>query len=187
MSSQNDLMLDVSQAHELKLAFRRNGWTNSDIKALCEGDILSDVLGVVKGHAEIRHIHFINCDAAPFIPEGWGVEENRKGGVKHLPENIVLYLAKKQEKEIVSGYDLRKELADKPVFNANMLDWLLAHPELIPDSWKGQCVFFWGTIYRNPEGCLVVRYLYFGDNQWKWDYSLLDSYFYSNYPAAVAT
>lgn len=186
MSSQNDLMLDVSQAHELKLAFRRNGWTNSDIKALCEGDILSDVLGVVKGHAEIRHIHFINCDAAPFIPEGWGVEENRKGGVKHLPENIVLYLAKKQEKEIVSGYDLRKELADKPVFNANMLDWLLAHPELIPDSWKGQCVFFWGTIYRDFSR-LYVRFLHWDGNQWRWYYLCLDSYFYSNYPAAVAT
>lgn len=48
--SSKGLMLDVSQAHELKMAFRRNGWNNAQIKALSEReDILKDVLQVVKG------------------------------------------------------------------------------------------------------------------------------------------
>jgi len=52
--STNDLMLDVSQASELKLAFRRNGdWTNADIKTLSEGTVLGDVLKVIRGQAEI--------------------------------------------------------------------------------------------------------------------------------------
>ncbi len=48
-------MLDVSQAHELKLAFRREGpWTNEDIKALSERKgLLRQVYDVLHGTAEI--------------------------------------------------------------------------------------------------------------------------------------
>ena len=56
MSANNDLMLDVSQAVELKLAFRRNGWNNAQIKTLSEGDILAKVLQVITGQAEINLI-----------------------------------------------------------------------------------------------------------------------------------
>jgi len=70
MSAQNnDLMLDVSQAEELKFAFRRNNWTNKDIKVLSEGDILGKVLKVIKGQAEIKPIEYlIDCDADPLCP-----------------------------------------------------------------------------------------------------------------------
>ena len=53
MSSNNDLMLDVDQAGELKMSFRRNGYTNADIKTLSEGNILGEVLKVIRGQAEI--------------------------------------------------------------------------------------------------------------------------------------
>ena len=86
--SANDLMLDVSQAAELKLAFRRTGWNNAEIKTLSEGDILADVLKVIRGQAKIKMNessgHLIDCDAAPFIPSGnfnWSVEEHKKGGL----------------------------------------------------------------------------------------------------------
>jgi hypothetical protein len=70
MSANNDLMLDVSQAAELKLAFRRNGWNNSQIKTLSEGDLLGKVLQVITGQAEIRMIeHLIDLDAAPFCSQ----------------------------------------------------------------------------------------------------------------------
>ena len=48
-------MLDVGQAQELKLAFRREGdWTNEDIKALTERKgLLRQILGIVRGFAEI--------------------------------------------------------------------------------------------------------------------------------------
>ncbi len=47
-----ELMLDVGQANELKLAFRRSGYTNADIKKLCEGDILARLLSIVRGDNE---------------------------------------------------------------------------------------------------------------------------------------
>ena len=47
-----ELMLDVGQANELKLAFRRSGYTNVDIKKLCEGNILARLLPLVRGESE---------------------------------------------------------------------------------------------------------------------------------------
>lgn len=54
-----ELMLDVGQANEFKLACRRAGYTNADIKKLCEGDTLAQFLPVLKGQANIvttKHI-----------------------------------------------------------------------------------------------------------------------------------
>ena len=189
MSSNNDLMLDVSQAAELKLAFRRNGWNNAEIKTLSEGDILANVLKVIKGQAEIKMIErLIDCDSAPFVPNGWTVEEHKKGGMlKFYPAMISLYLSKKQKKGTIGGHDLRKELANKPVMNANVLDYLLAHPELIPEEWKGEYIFFWGTIYRSSDGDLYVRYLDWFGSKWNWDYDWLDNDFNSGNPAALAS
>ena len=189
MSSNNDLMLDVSQAAELKLAFRRNGWNNAEIKTLSEGDILADVLKVIKGQAEIKMIErLIDCDANPFIPGGWSVEEHKKGGMfKFNPEKISLYLSKKQKKGSIEGNDIRKELANQPVLNANVLDYLLAHPELIPEEWKGKYIFFWGTIYRGSDGDLYVRCLHWNGSRWLWFYFWLGRDFFSDGPAALAS
>lgn len=190
MSTQNELMLDVSQAEELKFAFRRNNWTNANIKTLSEGDFLGKVLQVMQGLAEITYPeHLIDCDADPFIPDGWTIEEHKKGGMfKFNPNAISLYLSKKQTKgSSIEGHKLRKELADKPILNANVLDWLLKHPELIPEEWKGKYVFFWGTIYRSSRGSLYVRGLNWDGSRWDWDCGWLDSGFDSGNPAAVAS
>jgi hypothetical protein len=187
MSSKNDLMLDVSQAAELKLAFRRNGWNNAEIKTLSEGDILADVLKVIKGQAKIKMIEcLIDCDTNPFIPDGWSVEEHKRGGMfKFNPAKISLYLSKKQKKGSIEGNDLRKELANQPVLNANVLDYLLAHPEFIPEEWKDKAIFFWGTIYRRSSGSLYVRCLRWSGSGWDSCYSWLCA-FRSVSPAALA-
>ena len=51
----SELMLDVGQANELKLAFRREGdWDNEKIKALSERrGLLTQVLDVLEGRAQI--------------------------------------------------------------------------------------------------------------------------------------
>lgn len=53
MSTDKGLMLDVGQADELKKAFRRGGWTNADIKRLCEGENAKEVLRFIRGEAVI--------------------------------------------------------------------------------------------------------------------------------------
>jgi hypothetical protein len=184
----SDLMLDVGQANELKLAFRRADFSNDDIKRLCEGKVLTEIRSVLRGHASITVIeHVIDCDADPFVPDDWTVEEHRKGGIfKWNAADVALYLDKDQKNgKVLEGNKLRKVLVGKPVFNANVLDYLLAHPHLIPEEWKGKFVFFWGTIYRSRFGNLFVRDLAWDDGRWCWGFGWLDDVWSDDDPAAV--
>ncbi|MCX6765628.1 MAG: hypothetical protein NT136_01545 [Candidatus Moranbacteria bacterium] len=181
-------MLDVDQAGELKAAFRRGDWTNAEIKKLSEGDILAQVRQVILGYAEIKLIdHVINCDADPFVPSGWNVIRHKKGRqLKWDPTEISLYLSKKQrDRKVIEGNILHKELEKMPVLNANVLDYLLANPHLIPEEWKDKYVFFWGTIYRDSTGYLSVRYLDWHGGRWHWHGRWLDDDWSDFNPAAL--
>lgn len=197
------LTLDVGLAAKLKVAFARNGWTEELIDKACEGDKLGQFREVLLGNACIVMnkpasapeqpqvmTRIIDCDAGPYLPDGWkGVEEHQKGGSfiwdKEAQKNA-LYIAEAQKQPPwFKGHKLREELAGNPVMNANVLDYLLAHPKLIPESWKGQYVFFWGTIYRDRDGDLCVRCLYWFGGRWLWGFSWLVSGFYGSNPAAV--
>lgn len=82
---------------------------------------------------------FIDGDADPFVPNDLSVVEHKKcGQLKFDPATILLYLSEEQKKEGIIGHDLRNELEGKSVMNANVLDYLLVHPELIPEGWKGR-------------------------------------------------
>jgi len=143
----------------------------------------------LRGEISVTGIeHLIDCDSAPFVPEGWFVEEHKPGGQFSFdPAGIELYLSKKQKNGVIIGNDLRKELADKKVLNACVLDFLLAHPELIPDSWKRKAVFFFGTIFRDSYGNPCVRCLSWDGSEWYWRCSWLDYDFYSDNPVAIAS
>jgi hypothetical protein len=169
----NELMLDVGQANELKMAFRREGsWTNEQIKRFCElRGLLSQVLEVLEGRAEIKPMEYVvDLDAAPFIPNGWTVESHKQGGQwKYDATKVSLYLSEGQKggKRLV-GTKLREELESLPVMNANLLEFYLAHPHLIPEEWKGEYIFFWGTVYRDADGDLYVWCLFWNGERWYW-------------------
>ena len=82
--------------------------------------------------------HVIDCDAAPFCPEGWKVESHKKGGqLEWSAEKISLYLSAGQKNgKWIVGNELRKELENQSVLNANVLDYLLAHPEVSSGQWS---------------------------------------------------
>lgn len=189
----DQLMLDVDQAGELKAAFRRekakNGewWTNGCVKKLCEQKgLLGQVLDVLLGYAEIKLMeNIIDTSADPFCPNGWKVEEHLKAGkLAWNPAKVRLHLDPGQQNGKCEGNKLRKALKSQPVLNACVLDWLLAHPELIPEEWKDEYIYFWGTIYRNGDLC--VRYLYWDGGAWGWTFGWLGCDCYGNDPAAVS-
>ncbi len=130
----------------------------------------------------------IDCDADPFVPSGWKMEEHKKGGqFVFNPAKVKLHFSpNQQDGKVIEGNKLRKELTNKPVLNACVLDYLLAHPELIPEEWKGEYVFFWGTIYRDSYGDLYVRCLYFRDGGWDWRCHWLDFDWRGGRPAALS-
>jgi len=183
------MMLDVGQANEVKLALRREGWSNEELKMACER---KGFLGLVRetllGRAEIKQVEYlVDLDADPFIPEGWKLEEHQKGGKdEYNSVKVELYLSKKQKSGMIGGHDLRKELKGQPVMNANLLDFYLKNLHLIPESWKGKVVFFWGTIYRDAGGYLYVRYLYWAGGSWVWYYRWLFDDWNDSNPALVS-
>lgn len=200
------LTLGVGLAQELEHAFNRNGFVSLDeIKALTKGDFLGRVRNVQLGLAEIKPIeHAIDLGADPFLPDGWSVEEHQKGSVAKLErrgddlyldgKKIEFWLSKPQKKgNSIMGNELRKELAKMPVLNANVLDHLLKHPQLIPETWKQDAdgntryIFFWGTVYRDSGGSsLCVRCLYWYGGAWNWGLDWLGHDWDSGRPAAVS-
>lgn len=110
----------------------------------------------------------IDCDKDPIIPwKDFTVDEHRKGGqLEWDPAKVIRYLSPNQmEANRIKGYELHTELAHMPSMNANVLDYLLAHPRLIPNEWGldehdiTQRIYFWGTVYRRSDGHLFVRCL----------------------------
>ncbi len=184
----------IGLAHKICLSAEEQGYTPELLNTLAENpSLFRQMLQVQLGHAEVIRSHVIDCDADPFLPSGWKVEEHRKGGSFVWNHNAVkLYLSDSQhDRKQIEGNKLLKLLADKPVLNANVLDYLFANKHLIPESMKKdeqgniRHIFFWGTIYRDADGLLCVRYLFFYDGQWRWSYLWLDDVWLGYSPAAL--
>lgn len=188
MDTDKELMLDVGQANEIKMAARRAGATNADLKKLSTSDMFAKILPVIRGLAQVVIAKcLINCDADPFLPDGWRVVAHQKGGQLELdPSRIRLYLSKGQKGDkCIGGHDLRKELENQPVLNANVLDYLLSHQDFIPESWKSKVTYFWGTIYSNGVGYLCVRCLDWRGGRWYWGGRWLDGDWDDGDPSAL--
>ena len=130
----------------------------------------------------------VDLAAEPLVPViGWEVEEHRGGGqLEWNPAQVELYFSFNQkDKKVIKGDELREELNGQPVCNANLLDFLLANPRLIPEEWKHKRVYFWGTIYRRFSGNLCVRCLCWDGSRWNWDYNWLDGDFRDYSPAVL--
>lgn len=139
----------------------------------------------------------VNLDASPKLPfdgvtieahvgGGWVKLEKRKDGLYVDGRKVVLYLSERQKNgNVIKGYELRDELSGKPMLNANILDALCEHTELIPEEWKGKAVFFWGTVYRDSDDDLFVRCLYFHDGEWSRHFHWLGHVWDRHFPAAL--
>ena len=196
-------VMSCRQAAELDFALERNDWTPDDVKWLSSGDTLARVLAVRRGTHEIRALeHALDLTTTPALPfsraeiiehNGTGVVRlERRGDNLYLDgKKVELHLSPKQKKGRIGGHDLRTYLEGRPVLNAAVLDYLLAHPELIPESWKRdeadntRYIFFWGTIYRGADGNLYVRFLCWSGGRWVSDCSWLVSDWRANCLSAV--
>ena len=164
MSEKSEFVLTVGQAQEIEFALRRNGFDTALVKVMTIGNNLSLFRKVLLYQATVTDVeHLIDLDADPFVPSGWSVPKgcHQKGGqFKWDPAKVALYLSKEQQDgKVLEGNKLREELKGKSPYNANLLDYLLKNPYLIPEEWKGKYVSFFGTEYRNSDDNLYVRCL----------------------------
>ncbi len=157
-------------AAELDHAFERNGWSAAEVKLLSQGDKLSRMRDVLRGAGKIVDIdHYID-HVNPYVPEGWRLSVHKHNDkLKWNPENLQLYVHENQiANKGMIGHILFEGLWRKRVLNANVLDYLLSHLEIIPESWKWKDIFFWGTLYNNEKGDLCVRQLLWRGDRWDW-------------------
>lgn len=147
--SNDNLMLDVGQANELKMAFRRYNYTNELIKRLSEGDILERALMLIEGKARIHILEpTIDCDEK----------------IQHLGLNIIKHKKMgliKLTPEIFKSKLVKTKRSVGLAWNANVLDYLLKYKYLIDDLnlEKNKEYFFLGTTYCNPGENTYFRYL----------------------------
>lgn len=94
----DEFQMSTGQAHELALAFGRNGWANLDVKKLSEGDLLARLLLVVRGKAEVKPFEQVLPAAAPaalaklpHVPDGEVFELTLDGDA---PENQPLQMVR---------------------------------------------------------------------------------------------
>ena len=135
---------------------------------------------------------FSGAKVEEHLGQGWVIVEKRADGLYVDGRKVVLYLSRRQQDgKTLRGYELRGELIGKPVLNANILDALYSNTHLIPKDWKKdksgntRYIFFWGTIYRNADDRLCVRYLYFSDGMWRRNYHWLGYDWHGYNPAAL--
>ena len=113
------------QVHQLLKRLEKEGFTSEHLTKLGQLKDLQAIKNVLDGLSEIKLIgRLIDCDADPFLPKDWKVEEHKKGGkIQWNPEKVKLYLSANQNGRVIVGNELRKELSNKPVLNANALDF----------------------------------------------------------------
>src|SRR3989338_7937218 len=135
---------------------------------------------------------FNGAEVEQHIGEGWVIIEKRADGSYVDGRKVILHLSKRQKNsKSLKGHELREELTGKPVLDANILDALLSNPHLISEDWKKdengntRYIFFLGTIYRNSDRPLFVRYLFFLGGKWRSNYYWLGNDWNDNYPAAL--
>jgi hypothetical protein len=198
----NASALGCGLAHELGMTAAKAGWELSDFSSLADSEEkCRQVLSFLRGHAEIQiREHFIYCDATPFIPKGWSVLPDEEQIPTRLRGQFKWDKEKQKDAfylsgcECIGGNELREELAEKRivVLPANVLNYLLDDQRLIPEDWKKDeggkilYIYFWGTIYSSSVDRLCVFYLYWGGNEWRYDYECINKNWRSNNLAAVS-
>lgn len=162
--------------------------------------ITKEMIALYQGKEEaVQGKHLIDLSRGGLREEtDFTVYEHMGDGKLELnPSQLKLYLLylspNQKDGKVIEGNKLRKELEKNkvPVLNACVLDYLISHPELIPEDWKKdengntRYIYFWGTVYRHQIDDLYVRYLYWNDGAWDWDYCWLGEYWDGQHPAAV--
>lgn len=137
----------------------------------------------------------IDFNSTPVCPPGLTIAPDseqiasRVRGKRNLSEiRVGLHLDDGQTNgRWLGGYDLKAKLEGQPVLGAQLLDFYLEHPDLIPEDWKKKgWIFFWGTIYHGASGSLYVRYFAWNGTGWYSGCHRFDGTWNDSGPAAVS-
>ena len=108
----------------------------------------------------------INCDSDPANDEaGWIIVSSQKDGTYQLTAGDIKTVSFESKTTAIQAEKIVQKLNGSGL-NACVLDYLLEHPEMIPEAWKTKHVVFAGTIFKDAGGNRCVKALYFFDGSW---------------------
>jgi len=193
-------ILEIIQAKRLRKALQMANWTPLEIEMLYKKGIHPEfvnesihtkLIKVIRGGSVIQD-RIIDCDAQPVLSDDLKVIRHVKSGQFHWDSSkIELYFSQIQKDgQSIDAKQLWEELKDKKVLNVNFLDYLLAHPWLIPKEWEGYFIVFLGTTFeRGGSGVPLVYYLVGGlgarGDQWAKRTFMLENGLRSDSPVVV--
>lgn len=127
---------------------------------------------IVNGQKTVK----IDCNVSAYLPgDTWSVPDPQKAGIFEFnPATVkIVDLSGPQSK-------VKMELIAERIKNSacpvNVLDYLLAHQELIPVEWQGKTIIFTGTLYHDPTGYKCYRTMVFWNGSWDWNRSYPEDY-----------
>ena len=183
--------VSIGLAHELVMAFVRCGWNATEMKKLTKGTTLK----------KIRNLPGLLKPPVIHLSRNQYISKAIVAVHKHIvdipfewdPSKVSFKLFGKQKKKegSVCGMELWKEMEKLPVFNANLLDYLIGNPYLIPEEWKvtssGEIryIFFWGTTFLDEDSRICVACLYWNGYYWDKGYKFILTDWLSNEVSAV--
>lgn len=182
--------MGTGQAHELAMAFGRNGWNNADIKKLSEGKTLERVLSVIRGKAEVKFpseifaAELIGKCMPDYLNYGgknrewWVVEDVAPSLTPDKVSKLKSRWLRKKGEMSISGPEML-ERAVKFRANWGLVDgkqMLIDNGKRIPRAEFGAFgVLLPGTILSNSDGYSWVACLKFFDGSWILDFEGLNS------------
>jgi len=132
----SELMLDVGTANEIKMALRRAGAVESDIKAMCTGDFMKGVVGLLRGEYELKPVAkavalallvFVGTAMFPGTTEKFVVKDNfvinteddTKVKISYLGDNLKSWFIGKVEDPLSRSelryHNLKENSLDSPI------------------------------------------------------------------------
>ena len=185
-NTSNDRVQKILESGIFSDMFKHEVELNSEVR-----DHVRKALGLVP-LVRVRTINesaiMVNLDTLPILPfesakvyfqtgSGWVKVEKRENGLYVDDHKVILYLSERQKgKNKIEGYELCKELSEKPVLHPNILDALKEHSHLIPKELgrdeRGAIreIFFWSVIFNDVGGYKHVRGMRLHEREYSGDY-----------------
>jgi len=149
----------IEEMDKASNALENAGWTSNDMIKLTQCKKLKELRAFVNGFAKLEMIdHLIDCDVLPKRKEitAYKIKKHKKMVmILYNPEEVSLF----QFGDSMRISEAIKLYAKKPFMNADVLEYLLEHQELIPEDWKDKRIFFLNSVYVDYFKREVVRYM----------------------------
>lgn len=159
----NDELMTEERCRELNRLFTKFGFTEADIASVCAKSLLREMLFLIRSQAVLTTlVHVIDCAA-----ESWHQDFMGCRGASHTQKMEVLVWDNHPRLGRFQVRTLRPLCWERTIrylrlfdFNEKVRDYLLEHPELIPERWKRYWKVEFDATRKYSRGFMMGRPTY---------------------------